>query len=157
MDPNVLQRLMVPREKEPEAGPAVIIALDLTEETHGNACGLGLANIIPRRLLDKIDFYKFYMNSITSGTFGVFRSCIPLVTKNDQYALETASQMCGIPQPLDVRFCFIRDTLTLDTLYVSPSMRREVEGHPRLSITREVPLSFDDSGALLSPWHLTCD
>ncbi len=157
MDPNVLQRLLVPREKEPEGGPAVIVVLDLTDETHGNACGMGLANIIPRRLLDKVDFYKFYMNSITSGTFGVYRSGVPLVMKNDLFALETASHMCGVPNPRDTRFVFMRDTLTLDTLYVSPSMRKEVEAHPRLTITREVPLSFNaECYAMQSPWVMSC-
>jgi hypothetical protein len=154
MDPNVLKRLMVPREEEPTGGPAVIVTLDLTDETHGNCAGLGLANIITKRLLDKVDFYAFYMNGITSGTFGVYRGATPLTMKDDQRALEVASHMCGVPNPDDVRMTFIRDTLTLDTLYVSPSMRKEVDAHPRLKIAREVPLAFGANGAMASPWEI---
>ena len=62
--------------------------------------------------------------------------------------------MCGVPNPADVRMAFIRDTLTLDTLYVSPPMRKEVEAHPRLKITREAPLAFDANGAMASPWEI---
>jgi hypothetical protein len=155
MDPNVLQRSLVPREDEPVGGPAIIVTLDLTDETHGNACGLGLANVIPKRLVDKIDFYKFYLNGVTSGTFGAYRNAMPLVMRDDLRTLESASQMCGIPGPLDVRYCFIRDTLKLDTLFVSPAMRREVEAHPRLSIVGERPLAFNAAGAMTSPWDLS--
>jgi hypothetical protein len=48
----------------------------------------------------------------------------------------------------------IRDTLTLDRLWVSPSLRAEVEVHPRLSIIDESPLSFDSGGVMTSPWPL---
>ncbi len=156
MDPNILRRLMVPREAEPEGGPSVIVTLDLTAETHGNSAGMGLANVITKRQLEKVDFYKFYMNGVTSGTFGAYRSSMPLVMRDDQRALESASQMCGVPNPLDVRYCFIRDTLTLDTLYVSPSMLGEARAHPRVTVLREIPLSFQACGAMSSPWHLSC-
>ncbi len=154
MDPNILKRLLVPREPEPHGGPAVIVTLDLTDETHGNCAGLGLANIITKRLLQKIDFHAFYVNGITSGTFGVYRGAMPLVMHDDQRALEVASHMCGVPQPPNVRMALIRDTLTVDRMWVSPALRAEVEAHPRLSIEREVPLSFDANGAMASPWQI---
>jgi hypothetical protein len=44
----------------------VIHARDLTPETHGNAVGMGLADIITRRLFDKIDFAATYENAATS-------------------------------------------------------------------------------------------
>ena len=133
MDPNVLKRLMVPREPEPKGGPAVIVALGLTDETHGNCAGLGLSNIITKRVLDEIDFQAFWINSITSGTFGVFRANLPIVMANDERALAAASHMCGMPDPDHVRFALIRDTLTLDRLYVSPAMRAEAAKRTRAS------------------------
>jgi hypothetical protein len=155
MDPNVLKRLLVPREEEPKGGPAVIVTLDLTDETHGNCAGLGLANIITKRLYDKIDFYAFYMNGITSGTFGVYRGATPLTMHDDLRALEVASHMCGVPNPSSVRMALIRDTLTVDKLWVAPAMRAEVEAHPRLSITGEVPLCFNADGVMQSPWQMS--
>ena len=62
--------------------------------------------------------------------------------------------MCGVPQPPNVRMALIRDTLTVDRMWVSPALRAEVEAHPRLSIEREVPLSFDANGAMASPWQI---
>jgi hypothetical protein len=50
---------------------------------------------------------------------------------------------------------FIRDTLTVDHLWVSPNLRQAVEEHPRLTISGEVPLSFAAKGNMLSPWKLS--
>jgi Lactate racemase N-terminal domain len=154
MDPNITHRLMVPREVEPTDGPSVIVTLDLTDETHGNAAGLGFGNVVTKRLLDKVDFYATYMNGITSGTFGIWRTNIPMVMKDDLRALEVASHCCGVPQPADVRYCFIRDTLALDKLYVSRSLLREVEANPCLEVVGEVALTFAD-GVMRSPWQLS--
>jgi hypothetical protein len=43
----------------------------------------------------------------------------------------------------------MRSTLDLEQLWVSESMRAEIEGHDRLSVVGEsVPLTFDAAGAL---------
>ncbi len=54
MDTNVIGRMQLPGVEEPET-PAIarIAVLDLTERTNGNASGLGLADIITRRLSTK--------------------------------------------------------------------------------------------------------
>jgi hypothetical protein len=44
--------------------------------------------------------------------------------------------------------------LAVDRLWVSPSLRAAVEAHPRLSIVREIPLTFGAQGAMESPWAL---
>ena len=106
------------------------------------------------RVLDEIDFQAFWINSVTSGTFGVFRSNLPIVMANDERALSAASHMCGTADPHQVRFTLIRDTLALDRLYISPAMRAEAAAHPRLKIVGEVPLRFDALGAMTTPWAL---
>ena len=63
MDTNVVGRMLLPGVKEPESpGAARIVVLDLTDETHGNANGVGLADIITRRLHERIDFEATYAN-----------------------------------------------------------------------------------------------
>jgi hypothetical protein len=152
MDTNVLRRLMVPHEPEALSQPTIIATLDLTDETHGNASGLGLANVTTARVLNKIDWQKFYMNGITSGTFGAMRSSLPIVMPDDRRALEVAVQCCGVPNDDDVKFVLIRDTLALDRLWISPALRDDALIHPRLSVVRETPLAFDDCGMMVSPW-----
>ena len=155
MDTNIVGRLMIPRQPEAfgNVDVAVIAVLDLTEETHGNVAGLGLANITTARVVEKIDWVATYTNAITSGIFGMFRVSMPITMPDDRRALQAAIRGCAYP-PEDARMVFIRDTLTLDRLYVSPSLRYEVEEHARLSIADEIPLAFDANGHMTSPWNM---
>ena len=68
MDPNVTGRY-IPRHLDVmDHTPRIqkVVVLDLTEETHGNANGLGMADVITRRLFEGINFQYTYANSITS-------------------------------------------------------------------------------------------
>jgi hypothetical protein len=155
MDTNIISRLMIPRQPENfgRVDIAVIAVLDLTEATHGNAAGIGLANVTTARVAQKIDWPATYTNAVTSGIFGMQRVSLPITMANDQRAVQVALRGCG--QPVDTaRLVFIRDTLTLDRFWVSPSMRPLVEEHPRLTVTGETPLTFSAQGVMGSPWEL---
>jgi hypothetical protein len=155
MDTNIIGRLMIPRQPEDFGGPdaAVIVALELTEATNGNAIGLGLANVTTARLAGQIDWAATYTNAITAGIFGMWRASLPITMPDDRRALQVAVRCCGQPEA-DARLVLIRDTLTLDRLWVSHSLRPAVEAHPRLAITEEVPLAFDADGTMTRPWRL---
>jgi hypothetical protein len=156
MDTNIISRLMIPRQPEHfgNVDVAIIAVLDLTEETHGNVAGLGLANVTTARVFKKIDWTATYTNAVTSGIFGMWRVSLPITMADDRRALEVAVRGCAMPQDA-ARLVFIRDTLTLDHLYVSPSLRAAVESHPRLTIVDEVPLAFDECSQMKSPWLLS--
>jgi hypothetical protein len=155
MDTNIISRLMIPRQPEHfgNVDVAVITVLDLTDETHGNAAGIGLANVTTARVANKIDWIATYTNCITSGIFGMWRVSLPITLPDDQRALHVALRGCAKP-PEEARIVFIRDTLTLNTLWVSPSLRRAVEDHERLRIVDQVPLAFDAAGNMVSPWRV---
>ena len=155
MDPNILGRLLVIRERETYGPPdlGTIAVLDLTEESHGNAAGIGLANVIPLRLLNKVDFHATVTNGVTSGTFGPMRGGIPWTMADDKRAIQVAVRTCGQPWAA-AKMCFIENTLRLSKIWISPSLRAEAEAHPRLKITGEVPLRFNEGGAMSSPWVL---
>ena len=154
MDTNVINRMMVVLEKEPGGAPDIstISVLDLTHETQGNASGLGLANSTTARLAKKIDWYFTYMNGLTSGTFGMFRMSVPVICADDHRAICAVVRGCGNPVPESAKMMFIHNTLSLEHFWVSPSLRAEVEAHPRLNIEGELPLSFGAHGAMTSPW-----
>jgi hypothetical protein len=156
MDTNVIGRLVVNRQPEPEDGLDIgaIVLLDLTEATHGNASGIGLANVTTARVVKKIDFVATYTNAVTATTFGLKRSGIPITMADDRRAMEVAVRACGAEPGSDVTFVFTRNTLTVEHLWVSPSLRAQVEAHPRLKIVGETPLSFDDDGNMTSPWRM---
>lgn len=155
MDTNIVGRLMIPRQPENSGGPdiALIVVLDLTEETHGNAAGIGLANLTTARVIQKVDWVATYTNAVTSGIFGMQRASLPITLADDRRALQVALRCCGQPPPA-ARLVFIKDTLALDRLWVSSSLRPVVEARPNLSVVEEVPLAFAAGGAIVSPWHL---
>lgn len=155
MDTNVIKRLKIPRQAEPSGRPdiATIAVLDLTAATHGNANGMGLANVITARLAQKVDWQAMYTNALTSGVLGMWRASMPLTMADDKRAIQAAILGCGEPVE-EARLVFIRNTLTLDELWMSPNLSAEVEDHPRLFILDEVPLIFDKNGAMASPWEI---
>lgn len=155
MDTNIIGRLMIPRQPETFGGPdiAVIAVLDLTEATHGNATGIGLANITTARVAQKTDWVATYTNAVTSGIFGMQRASLPLTFASDEQALQVALRCCG-QLPEAARLVFIDDTLALNRLWVSPNLRPAVEAHPRLSIISEQPLTFSATGVMTQPWSL---
>ena len=153
MDTNVVGRLMIPREREPDGGPnlATIVVLDLSAESHGNAAGVGLANVTTARLVRKIDWSSTYTNAVTSGIFGMFRVSLPIVMPDDRAAIEVGLRGCG--RPLErARIVFARDTLDLRRLWVSPTLQDDVGRDPTLHVRREVPLTFAQDGGLTAPW-----
>ena len=156
MDTNIISRLMIPRQPEAfgKVDVAVIAVMDLTEETHGNVAGLGLANVTTARVAQKIDWVATYTNCITSGIFGMFRVSLPITMPDDMRTLQVAMRGCARAFD-ECRMVFIRDTLTVDHLWVSPNLREAVEAHPRLKIVGEVPLSFGAQSNMQSPWALS--
>ncbi len=156
MDTNVLGRLRVNRQPEPEDASDIgaLVLLDLTEATHGNASGIGLADVVAARALRKVDFAITYTNAITATTFGLKRSCIPIVMADDRRALEVAVRCCGAPPNRAPTFVFAHNTLALCQLWMSENLLPQIEAHPNLQIVGETRLAFDDDGCMLSPWRL---
>ena len=52
------------------------------------------------------------------------------------------------------RLVFIRDTLSLDRLWVSANLREFVEEYPQLEVVAHRPLTFSPDGSMKSPWDL---
>ena len=108
MDSNVLNRARVPGEPEPEGLFVMNVAvLDLTEETHGNATGIGLADFMPARLLAKLDLAWTYMNGLTAGVVGTERIKLPVVLATDRDAILAAIATCGRTENEPVRLARI--------------------------------------------------
>lgn len=151
MDTNVIGRVRVPGQEEP-ARPRItsIVVCDLTEESHGNAIGVGLADVVTRRLFEKIDFRPTYENVITSSFFE--RGKIPMLANTPSDAAEMALRSCGLgPREegaASARIARIRNTLRLDELFVSPSVASELQESSRIELLREWQPLFDDEGEL---------
>lgn len=146
MDTNIIGRIRILGAEEP-ASPRIkyIIASDLSEESHGNALGIGLADLTTRRLFETVDFQKMNENVITS-TF-LQRAAIPIVMDNDREAIAAALRAnWGVP-PEEARIIRIPSTLHLEYLYVSEALLPEVESLPDVEVVgRPEEMKFDEAG-----------
>lgn len=148
MDPNVIGRLRVRGEAEPSF-PAVraIVACGLTEATHGNANGMGLADVITRRLADAIDFDVTYANTLTS-TF-LERGKMPLAAPTDRRAAEIALETSWLDPAAEARVIRIQSTLRLASMHVSRPVLEEMRIRERVETEGEFADPFDGEGRLL--------
>ncbi len=125
-----------------------IAILDLSEETHGNAVGLGLADFCTQQLVDKMDQAATYLNALTAH-FTV-PAKIPMYFSTDKETLGRALRsLDGSSPPQDKRVIRIRDTLSLTTLEASESLLPELKEHPNVVEVGELrPLPFLPDGSL---------
>jgi hypothetical protein len=148
MDTNVIGRPTNPFEPFP-ADPKItwIVALDITEESYGNATGIGNADFTTRRLVDKIDMKATLINTITACAPGGAK--VPATFDTDREAVETALDCIGLTSPERARVMRIRNTLMLGELEVSEAYAAEVAAHSGLAVLGEAPLGFDAAGRLV--------
>lgn len=147
MDPNITGRYAVPHMT---GGPAVnkLVALDLTQQTHGNANGLGMADFTTRKLVDKIDYEAIYANALTIAISATVR--IPMIMPADREAIAAAVKTCNIRDLSRVRLVRIKDTLHLGEIHISEAMLDEAQGRENVVVCgRPLAMEFDAGGNLL--------
>lgn len=146
IDTNVIGRIMVYGENEPEL-PKInrIVVLDLTEASHGNAVGIGLADYISDRLHAKINRSAMAKNAIAANTPEKGR--IPISMPSDQEAIVAALNTIGAVKPEEARIVHIKNTLELTEMHISSALLNEAAAKSSLDILEDLsPLSFDNLG-----------
>lgn len=143
MDPNVIgmhRRI----GGAPRREIARIVALDLSDQSHGNATGVGMADIITERLRNKIDWEATYVNALTSDFLAGVK--LPIVTATARQAVELAITPFEMETIRAVR---IADTAHLQELWVSSTLLTELERYPHLErcgVAEEMRLDEEPAG-----------
>ena len=123
--------------------------LDLTDCSHGNANGMGLASVITARMFEKLDLNKIYMNSFTST---VLKSAMmPPVVANDREAIQACIRTANRIDRDHVRMVRIKNTLHIGEIMLSESYYEDVVNgkYPGLTAVSEpAELLFDEEGNL---------
>lgn len=169
MDTNMIGRFGVWGLDEPEnyyatgqenPGPypliEKIVLLDLTEESHGNALGMGQADIITKRFFEKIDYHATYINGRTCSFLDKAKT--PLVAENDASAIQIALDCLngllrteGKKTEATVKLCIADSTLHEGRFLMSPALAEIVAARPDIQLIGEYhPLEFDEAGNLLT-------
>jgi hypothetical protein len=124
-----------------------ILIRGLTEETHGNACGLGLAEFTTDRCLAQVDFNITRINALTGGH--PTAAGIPVSMPTDRQAIDSALETVGLVEPHRARVVQIPDTLHLRELLVSEAYTGELREREDLeTLSGPDELAFDREGFL---------
>jgi hypothetical protein len=148
LDTNVIGRIRIRDVAEPRA-PRIkaIMVDDLTEESHGNGTGTGLADVVTRKLVDKIDWKTTNKNIVTSSFLE--RGKLPVVGETTREAFEIALRSCGVIEPGKERIIRIKNTLHLVHIYVSACLAAELRKRNDVKIERTPRQLFGAGGKLL--------
>jgi len=151
-DTNVIGRCFSINNQKPKRPKITrIFVRDLTEASHGNACGIGMAEYTTKRLVEKIDYPSTRINALTGMTPENGR--VPIFFERDREALETAHYNSGVFNPKDLRIVWIKNTLELEYLFASQAFLNEARSNPRLEILSEPSdFPFDQNGNLIPKW-----
>jgi hypothetical protein len=148
MDPNVTGR---PGSRLPGfCAPNIqkIVVLDVTPQSHGNAVGIGIADITMRACVEKIDLGAMYTNAITATILEPAK--LPIILDTDRDAICVALRTCNLITPRTARIVRIRNTREVHRIWVSPALLDEVDSNQNLTVAGpETAMEFGQSGRLL--------
>jgi hypothetical protein len=124
---------------------------DLHPNSYGNAVGLGMADVIHDRLLEKVDWEPTTINSVTSSSLAAIRT--PAHFPTDLKCLETMATTVGIFDIAQLKIVWLKNTMELTPLGLSENFHAQIEQNPALEIIGgPMELPFDSAGNLSSPF-----
>ena len=148
MDPNIVGRCVNPKLKMGITSQRIGV-LDLSDESHGNATGMGRADLASRRFYEKVSFDDTYPNAITSYDMSAYR--IPVIVDNDEEVLKAAVASCLKIDYENPRIILINNSLEIEHILVSEGMLKETKANQNLGIeSNPFYLEFDAEGNLLT-------
>ncbi len=127
--------------------PAIqrIVVRDLTDETEGNAVGIGMADVVLRRAVERMDAATTYMNCVTAKTPEGAR--IALTVDTDREALDVALACCVEVTREEARIVHIRDTKHLEWMHASARLVPELLATGVCDVVGgALPIGFDQAG-----------
>lgn len=123
-----------------------VFARELGEMSYGNAVGIGLADIVTDRLVASVNWNTTHINSITANSITAIRT--PMHFATDRECLEKLALSCGVFEPSALKIARIRNTMLLDVLELSETLRDEVEANPSLEILATRDWEYGADGML---------
>ena len=127
--------------------------LDLTEESHGNSLGIGLASAITRRIFDQIEADAMYTNCITSTV--VKSAMVPCVMSTDREAIQFCIRTCNRVDKVNPRVIRIQNSLHVGQIMLSAAYYQDALAgkYPGLTaLDAPEDMQFNQEGTLTTPW-----
>lgn len=143
MDPNVVGRSRLPIGIKSER----MGIFELSEESHGNATGMGRADVGTMKFFHQISFDDTYPNAITDHDSSVYK--IPLIAENEKECIQTSMAICLNMDVNNPRIIILKNSLEIEDMLISEALIPEAKTREQLTITSEpFELEFDSEGNL---------
>lgn len=151
-DTKVVGRIGLPLVSADPESPIIkrIVVCDLTEGSEGNAVGIGIADVITQRLLDKIDMDALNINTITGVCPEMGK--IPLTMRNDKEAIEVAIKCVGLIPSNKLKIMRIKNTSVLSEVEISEAYADELPSRSDLEVIGEKRLMDFNADGNLQPF-----
>lgn len=135
MDPNITGNFATPYAA---GGPDIkrTVVLGLTEKTHGNANGIGMADMTTKAAVDEIIWEKGYANALTSTVIEVIK--LPMVLETKELAVKAAIKTCNAFDLNKVKAVRIKNTLDIGEIWISESLIEEAKQNSNLEIISDL-------------------
>lgn len=148
MDPNISGRFVLPQYCSGGIQAEKVVILDITDETHGNAQGIGLAEVTTRRLVNRMKLEMTYPTGVTNTFLHLMK--IPMIMDNDREALQLALMCCPDAEDHDnMKLIRIPNTAHIGEIEISEGLLPLAEVNPDIEIlTEPYDLPFDAQGNL---------
>ena len=126
-----------------------IFVRGLTPETHGNACGIGMAEVTNQRTVDQANLVATRINALTGGHPSA--AAVPIAFDTDREAMLAILETVGLVAPADSGIIQIANTLKLGEVLVSEKYTPEVQDRSDLEVLAGPDaMAFDPHGNLAS-------
>ena len=149
MDTNVLGRKYNDHEATGDERPRIkrIIVRGLTEATHGNATGIGLAEFCLSRVVREMDRKITAINCITGSH--PTAAMVPIHYETDREVLEAALATIGLVEPQNAKLIWIRNTLDLAEIICSEAYLDAAKSNPNVEVLGNAnPFPIGDTGMM---------
>ena len=150
IDTNVIGRTMIAGEHDPTSPRIRMIGChSLTQASHGNATGMGLADVITRQIANEINHEITRTNIVASGF--LLRGKLPVVADDDRQVWELCLRGAGITDPTTAGAARITDTLHCADLWVTGEVWNDLKARPDIEVL-EQSVSLHDAAGHLRPF-----
>ena len=147
MDPNVVGRSRLPIGIKSER----MGIWGLSEESRGNATGMGRADVGTMDFFKQISFNDTYPNAITDHDSSTYK--IPLIMDNEKECLQACMAICLKMDPENPRIVILKNSLEIESMLISEALIPEAKTKPQLDVeTEPFELEFDENGKLLTSY-----
>jgi len=132
-DPNILGKsFLLKKFVLPVPNIKRMVLFDVTDESHGNAVGVGIFDVITRKVLNKLDLPLMYANALAVKS--PEGSKIPITADSEEEALRFAIQLVRGADRNKLKIVKIKNTLELGTIEVSNALLDHVAAHEKLTL-----------------------